>query len=118
MNKHILTVNSQKIVFSLLAIATLGFTPLSAKANDKAIIQESFQDAYTSGVGNVSVQNSRQLNHENNYYRGRHGAYRSKNGSTGIVQRSQQLCDQVGEENICVQDAEQRNTSRTRRSRW
>ena len=117
MNKQILTVNSQKIVFSLLAIATLGFTPLSAKADD-ALIQESFQDAYTTGVGNVSVQNSRQLNHQNNDYRGRHGYYRSKNNNTGIVQRSQQLCDQVGEENVCVQDAEQRNTSRTRRSRW
>ena len=117
MNKQIFTVNSQKIVFSLLAIATLGFTPLSAKANDKAIIQESFQDAYTSGVGNVSVQNSRQLNRENNDYRGRHGAYRRKS-NIGVVQRSQQLCDQVGEENVCVQDAEQRNSSRTRRSRW
>jgi len=117
MNKQIFTVNSQKIVFSLLAIATLGFTPLSAKA-DEALIQESFQDSYTSGVGNVSVQNSRQLNHQRNDYRGRHGAYRVKHNNIGIVQRSQQLCDQVGEENVCVQDAEQRNSSRTRRSRW
>lgn len=117
MNMQILTVNTQKIVFGLLAIATVGLTPLSAKA-DEALIMESAQESYTSGVGNVSVQNSRQLNQQRNDYRGRHGAYRSKNNNIGIVQRSQQLCDQVGEDNVCVQNAEQRNTSRTRRSRW
>ena len=121
MNNQILTVNTQKIVFSLLAIATVGLTPLSAKA-DEALIQENFQDSFTSGVGNVSVQNSRQLNQQRNDYSGRHGAYRNNNNNIGIVQRSRQLCDQAGQDNVCVQNADQINRSHTRRrarrSRW
>ena len=117
MNMQILTVNSQKIVFSLLAIASLGLTPLSAKADD-ALIQESFQESYTTGVGNVSVQNSRQLNRQSSEYRGRNRYYRGSDNNTGVVQRTQQLCDQYGESNVCVQNGEQRNTSRTYRSRF
>lgn len=117
MNKQILTVNSQRIVFSLLAIASLGFTPLSAKADD-ALIQESFQESYTTGEGNVSVQNSRQLNRQRSTNHSRHKYYGSDSKNTGVVQRSQQLCDQYGESNVCVQSGEQRNTSRTYRSRY
>lgn len=117
MNKQIFAVNSQRIVFGLLAIASLGLTPLSAKADD-ALIQESFQESYTTGEGNVSVQNSRQLNRQRSEYRGRNGYYRVNDDNTGVVQRAQQLCDTYGERNACVQNGEQRNTSRTYRSRY
>ena len=117
MNKQILTTNSQRIVFSLLAIASVRLTPISAKA-DEALIQESYQESYTTGEGNVSVQNSRQTNHQRSEYRGRSSYYGDDNKDIGVVQRSQQLCDQYGETNVCVQNGEQRNTSRTYRSRY
>ncbi len=116
MNKQTLTVNSQRIIFSLLAIATVGLTPISAKA-DTAVIQESTQESYTTGEGNVSVQNSSQVNRQSTYHRGRYGYYTDKDDSTGIVQRSSQYCDQYGESNVCVQNGEQRNTTRTYRRR-
>ena len=116
MNQQILTINTKKVLFSLLAIAAVGVTPLSAKADD-ALIQETVQESYTTGTGNISVQNSRQQNRQQNYYRDRYGYY-NNDSNTGIVQRSQQLCDQFGEYNACVQDAEQSNINRTRRSRF
>ena len=115
MNKQILTINSQKIVFSLLAIVAVGFTPISAKADD-ALIQETLQESYTTGVGNVSVQNSHQQNRQYSSYRDRYGYFKKDTNNTGIVQRSQQLCDQLGEENVCVQNSEQLNTSVNTRS--
>lgn len=117
MNKQIFTTNSRRIVFSLLAITSLGLTPLSAKADD-ALIQESFQESYTTGENNVSVQNSRQLNRQSTTTHGRRRHYGDDDGSTGVVQRTQQLCDSYGASNACVQNGEQRNTSRKYRSRY
>ena len=102
-----------KTLFALLAISTVGLTTLPANA-DEALIQETVQESYTTGEGNVSVQSSRQQNRQHSDNRGRH----YDNNNVGIVQRSQQLCDQFGEGNACVQDAEQRNVNRQHRNRW
>ena len=106
--------NNQKFVFSapkalitVLAFSTIGLAAIPAQA-DEALIQETVQESYTTGVDNVSVQSSSQQNRQYSSTRGR---YRDRN-NVGIVQRSQQLCDQLGDGNACVQDAQQRNTSR------
>lgn len=103
-----------KTVLALLAVSTVGLS-LPVRA-DEALIQETVQESYTTGHDNVSVQSSSQQNRQYSETRGRHN-YRDRN-SVGIVQRSDQLCDQYGEGNACVQDAQQRNTSRQRHSRY
>jgi hypothetical protein len=62
------------------------------------------------------VQSSSQQNRQYTDTRGRH-IYRDSN-NVGIVQRSQQLCDQFGEANACVQDSQQRNSNHQRHSRY
>lgn len=114
MNKQ-LFFQTQKTILAVLAISTVGLVSLPAQA-DEALIQETVQESYTTGEGNVSVQNSSQQNRQYSNNRGRSGYY--DNDNIGIVQRSQQLCDQFGEDNVCVQDTEQRNTSHRRRSRY
>ena len=106
--------HSQKAILTVLAISTLGLVSFPAQA-DEALIQETVQESYTTGHGNVSVQNSSQQNRQYSQTRGRR-IYRDSN-NVGIVQRSQQLCDQLGDGNACVQDARQSNTSRQRHSR-
>lgn len=101
-----------KAILTVLAVSTIGLTAIPAQA-DEALIQETVQESYTTGADNVSVQSSSQQNRQYSNTRGR---YRDRN-NVGIVQRSQQLCDQLGEGNACIQDAQQRNTSRQRHSR-
>ena len=110
------TINQvQKITLAAVAISTLSMTASPVKA-DEALIQETVQESYTTGVGNVSVQTSSQQNRQ---YRTELGRYFYGNqNDVGIVQRSQQLCDQYGEANACVQNSRQSNTSRHRRSRY
>lgn len=110
MNKHF---RLSKTVLALIAVSTVGLS-LPVRA-DEALIQETVQESYTTGEGNVSVQSSSQQNRQYSE-KGRHN-YRDRD-SVGIVQRSDQFCDQYGEGNVCVQDAQQRNTSRQRRSRF
>ncbi|MCC0177504.1 hypothetical protein I4641_10995 [Waterburya agarophytonicola K14] len=122
MNVQILNSHSKQLVFALLAVSTIGLFSVPAKADD-ALIQESIQESVVTGSDNVSVQNSNQRNQQYTEYRDNHGRYGrdnynyNDNGSTGIVQRSDQFCDQVGEYNTCVQDAQQSNNSHTRRER-
>ena len=120
MNTQTLTGNSRQIFFALLAVSTIGMVASPAKADD-AIIQESVQESIVTGADNVSVQNSNQTNRQYTEYRDRYGNYNTdqygERGNTGIVQRSDQYCDQVGEYNTCVQDAQQVNNSHTRRVR-
>lgn len=122
MNMQILT-QGKRVVFACLAISTIGLVASPAKADD-ALIQESVQESVVTGSDNVSVQNSNQTNQQYTEYRDRsgyHNRYGRGNygdgGSTGIVQRSNQYCDQVGEYNTCVQDAQQSNKRGTRRIR-
>ena len=112
MNQRIF--QTSKTVLAVLAISTIGLS-LPVRA-DEALIQETVQESYTTGQGNVSVQSSSQQNRQYSETRGRHN-YRDRN-SVGIVQRSDQFCDQYGEGNACVQDAQQRNTSNQRHSRY
>ena len=122
MNQQIFSHNSKQVVFTLLAISTIGLVVSPAKADD-ALIQESIQESVITGSDNVSVQNSNQRNQQYTEYRNRagYGRYGYDNyedqGNTGIVQRSDQFCDQLGEYNTCVQDAQQSNVSHTRRIR-
>jgi hypothetical protein len=117
MNKQIFSQNNKQVVFALLAIATLGLMTSPVKADD-AVIQESIQESVITGNDNVSVQNSNQRNRqvtESRDYRSGYDNYQESN--TGIVQRSDQFCDQLGEYNTCVQDAQQSNSTHTRRLR-
>ena len=120
MNTQTFANYSKQILFAFLATTTLMSIAPSAQA-DEAIIQESIQESLVTGEDNVSVQNSNQTNHQYNEYRergrGHYGYGRRESGSTGIVQRSDQYCDQVGAANTCVQDAQQSNNSTTRRRR-
>jgi hypothetical protein len=118
MNKQIFSQNSKQVVFALLAIATLGLMTSPVKADD-AVIQESIQESVITGNDNVSVQNSNQRNRqvtESRDYRSGYDNYQDQS-NTGIVQRSDQFCDQLGEYNTCVQDAQQSNSTHTRRLR-
>ena len=122
MNTQTFANHSKQILFALLATATIGAIASPAQADD-ALIQESIQESVVTGEDNVSVQNSNQSNHQYTKYRERgrsrydYGRDERGEGSTGIVQRSDQYCDQVGAANTCVQDAQQSNNSSTRRSR-
>ncbi|MDJ0568446.1 MAG: hypothetical protein QNJ53_05310 [Pleurocapsa sp. MO_192.B19] len=122
MNKQFFSNNSKQVVFALLAISTIGLIASPAKADD-ALIQESVQESVVTGNDNVSVQNSNQRNQQYTEYRNRSGYGRygygnyEEQSNTGIVQRSDQFCDQLGEYNTCVQDAQQSNSSHTRRIR-
>jgi|GEM_PF-1344037 len=111
---------SKQILFAFLTVSTVGILANPAQA-DNAVIQESVQESVVTGQDNVSVQNSNQVNRQHTEYRDRYSRYdrgRDKAAeSTGIVQRSDQYCDQVGEYNTCVQDASQSNHSTSRRSR-
>jgi hypothetical protein len=115
MNKHF-SQNGKQVVFALLAIASIGLISSPAKADD-AVIQESVQQSVSTGNNNVSVQNSNQRNRQVTESRDdRYGGDSYEDtSSTGIVQRSDQFCDQLGEYNTCVQDAQQSNSTHTRR---
>ncbi len=116
MNKQIFSQNSKQ-VFAFLAIATLSLITSPAKADD-AVIQESVQESVITGNDNVSVQNSNQRNRQVTESRTHHSGYDNyQESNTGIVQRSDQFCDQLGEYNTCVQDAQQSNSTYTRRLR-
>lgn len=110
MNKQTFSFNGKQIIFAVAAIATLGLTTSPVKADD-AVIQESVQKSVITGNDNVSVQSSSQSNRQFTESR----PHRSNN--TGIVQRSDQSCDQLGEYNTCVQDAQQSNSNHTRHLR-
>ncbi len=122
MNIQTFADNGKQIVLGLLAVSTIGMvTPARA---DDALIQESVQESVITGADNVSIQNSNQSNQQHTEYRDRYGSSSSSSydrygerGNTGIVQRSDQYCDQVGEYNTCVQDAQQINSSHIRRER-
>lgn len=120
MNTQIFANRSKQILFAFLATATLVAIASPAQADD-ALIQESIQESLVTGEDNVSVQNSNQTNNQytesRQRGRGYYGYGERESGSTGIVQRSNQYCDQVGAANTCVQDAQQSNSSTTRRSR-
>ena len=123
MNTQTFARNSKQVLFALLAVSTVGILAHPAQADD-ALIQESVQESVVTGRDNVSVQNSNQSNTQYTEYRDRshysyydNGGNEINSGSTGIVQRSDQYCDQVGEFNTCVQDAQQSNNSTNRRIR-
>jgi hypothetical protein len=113
MNRQFFANNTNKLVLTFLAISTIGLATSPVKADD-ALIQESIQESVTTGSDNLSVQSSNQQNRQERVYGDRYG---SDSGNTGIVQRSQQLCDQYGEFNTCIQDARQGNISKTRQER-
>ena len=103
-----------KQIFALLALSTVSLIALPAQA-DEALIQESFQQSVTTGSDNLSVQNSNQQNRQSSVERG--DRYKTgKTESVGIVQRSEQLCDQYGEFNTCVQNTKQGNVSHSYRT--
>jgi len=112
--------NSKQILLALLTVSSVGILANPAQA-DNAVIQESIQESVVTGQDNVSVQNSNQSNRQHTEYRDRYSRYNhgreEASDSTGIVQRSDQYCDQVGEYNTCVQDASQSNHSTSRRVR-
>ena len=122
MNIQILT-TSKQTVFALLAISTVGLLASPAKA-DNALIQESVQESVVTGRDNISIQNSNQSHQQYTEYRDRSNNYNrhhrdnyNSDSSTGVVQRSEQYCDQVGEYNTCVQDAQQSSSIHNRRDR-
>ena len=122
MNTQTFANHSKQIFVAFLTVAAVGAIAAPVRADD-ALIQESIQESVVTGEDNVSVQNSNQSNNQYTEYRER-GRYSRHNydkgergGSTGIVQRSDQYCDQVGAANTCVQDAQQSNNSTTRRRR-
>ena len=112
--------NSKQIILAILTVSSVGLLGNPARA-DNAVIQESIQESVVTGKDNVSIQNSNQSNRQHTEYRDRYSRYHQggseASGSTGIVQRSDQYCDQVGEYNTCVQDAQQSNRNTSRRSR-
>jgi hypothetical protein len=114
MNKKNFISAPKALLFGLLAVSTLSIIPSSAQA-DEAIIQETIQESYNTGKDNLSIQNSSQQNRQSTTYRDRYGSVDSNN--IGIVQRTQQYCDQYGEYNTCVQNSQQLNSTRTHRSR-
>jgi len=120
MNTKTFANHSKQIIFTLLTVSTVGILANPAQA-DNAVIQESIQESVVTGQDNVSVQNSNQSNRQHTEYRDRYSRYNQGGDdaveSTGIVQRSDQYCDQVGEYNTCVQDAQQSNHSTSRRVR-
>ncbi|GAB4552464.1 MAG: hypothetical protein Tsb0014_46290 [Pleurocapsa sp.] len=111
MNKQIFSNHTAKAILALLAVSTIGLVTSPAKADD-ALIQETVQRSVTTGSNNLSVQTSRQNNRQVNINGGRYG--HGKDNNTGIVQRTDQSCDQYGEFNTCVQDARQNNISHSR----
>ncbi|MEM8673336.1 MAG: hypothetical protein AAGF83_05615 [Cyanobacteria bacterium P01_G01_bin.67] len=122
MNMQVFSNHSKQILFTVIAVSSMNLAVSPAQADD-ALIQESVQESVVTGRDNISVQNSNQSNQQYSVYRDRrkYGHYGYDNyqdqSSTGIVQRSDQYCDQVGEYNSCVQDAQQSNTSYNRRER-
>ena len=122
MNMQIFSNRSKQILCAALAVSSMSLAASPAKADD-ALIQESVQESIVTGSDNISVQNSQQSNQQYSVYRDRRKYGRAgydnyqDQSSTGIVQRSNQYCDQVGEYNSCIQDAQQSNTSYTRRER-
>ena len=122
MNMQILTLHGKQTVFALLAVSTIGLMASPAKADD-ALIQESVQESVVTGRDNISIQNSNQSHQQYTEYRDRgnynrhHRDNYNSDSSTGVVQRSDQYCDQVGEYNTCVQDAQQSSSTHTRRDR-
>ena len=122
MNMQNFSNRSRQILCAAVAVSSMSLLAAPVKADD-ALIQESVQESVVTGSDNISVQNSQQSNQQYSVYRdrrkyGRHGYdnYQDQS-STGIVQRSNQYCDQIGEYNSCIQDAQQSNTSYTRRER-
>lgn len=103
------------IALAAVAISSLSIVASPVRA-DEALIQETVQESYTTGEGNVSVQSSSQQNRQIRNSRGYR--YDRNDNNVGIVQRSQQLCDQYGEANACVQDSRQSNTTRHNRRRY
>lgn len=103
------------LAISFLAVSTLGSVAFPALA-DSALIQETRQESYTTGNDNTSIQNSNQQNRQEQQYRGNYGNHQPN--STGVVQRSDQYCDQLGEWNTCVQQNDQSSTSRVSRERY
>ena len=122
MNMQILTSYSRQTFLALLAISTIGLLASPAKADD-ALIQESVQESVVTGRDNISIQNSNQSHRQYTEYRDRLNYNRHQrdnyntDSSTGVVQRSDQYCDQVGEYNTCVQDAQQSSDIHNRRDR-
>lgn len=122
MNRQIFSQNNKRVLFALLAVSSIGLLTAPAKA-DNAVIQESIQESVVTGNDNVSVQNSNQRNQQSTQYRdrgyGRHDRqnYQDDGSSTGVVQRSDQYCDRLGEYNTCIQDAQQSNSTHIRRDR-
>lgn len=113
MNKQFFTNNTSKAIFSLLAFSTISLLSAPAQADD-ALIQETVQESVITGNDNLSIQNSSQQNRQSSVYRDRYKYGQEDN--TGIVQRSEQFCDQYGEFNTCVQNAKQGNVSHSRRT--
>ena len=114
MNTKTFAIGTKRIMIGLVAIATVGVVSLPVRADD-AVIQESVQEAINTGDGNTSVQNSYQDSRIERKSRNRYGDY--DDNSTGVVQRNDQYCDQLGEDNLCVQNTDQRSNIRHQRRR-
>jgi regulatory protein YycH of two-component signal transduction system YycFG len=104
----------QTLAISFLAVSTLGSVAFPALA-DSALIQETRQESYTTGNDNTSIQQSNQQNRSEEQDRNTHRHHQPD--STGVVQRSDQYCDQLGEWNTCIQENDQRSTNRVTRER-
>ena len=113
MHKQFFANKASQAILALLAISTIGLAVSPAKADD-ALIQETIQRSVTTGSDNLSVQSSSQHNRQSNTVRDRHN-YKN-NSNAGVVQRTEQSCDQFGEFNTCVQDSRQSNASHNRRA--
>ena len=113
-NTQAWNIGTKRIILSLLAISTLGFVALPARADD-AVIQDSIQESINTGKGNTSIQNSYQESQI--YRRNRRGGRNLEEIDTGVVQTNDQYCDQAGRNNLCVQNTDQRSRIRYRRGR-
>ena len=96
---------------TVAAISTVSLPAYSQEA-DKAVIQESTQDAVVTGSGNYTEQDARQINIENG---------RTGRGNVGTVQRSRQNSDVLGSHHETIQVIDQTNVENdrvNRRSRY
>lgn len=106
MNTQTFSIATKRIMIGLVTVATLGVISLPLRADD-AVIQESVQEAINTGEDNTSVQNSYQDSRIERKSRNRYN-----DNDTGVVQRSDQYCDQYGANNLCAQNTEQRSNIR------
>ena len=115
MNTKTVTMGTKRFILGLLAISALGVVGLPVRADD-AVIQDSIQRSVNTGDWNTSIQNSYQESRINR--RSWRGNRNYDDIDTGVVQRNDQYCDQLGIGNLCVQNTDQRSNIRHHRSHY